>query len=166
LYLAGLFSLLKVQHQFYRCPEAVRKSVMQYGCFLAYEDVCQLFQPVSTLLVELKAKLLAAFPEADLSGSMEDWLKDPAADSAGSVAAVSVGGVRAKGTQVRAALELRSACFTWEAQEGKMVFFVTGYGHGVGLSQYGANALALTGKTYQEILAHYYPGTTLGPVPG
>ena len=36
-----------------------------------------------------------------------------------------------------------------------------GYGHGVGLSQYGASAMALTGSTCDEILAHYYPGTTL-----
>lgn len=110
---------------------------------------------------ELKAKLLAAFPEADLSGSMEDWLKDPAADSAGNVGTVSVGGVAAKGTQVRAALGLRSACFTWEAQEGGMAFFVTGYGHGVGLSQYGASAMAAAGADYREILTHYYTGVTV-----
>ncbi|MEG1550058.1 MAG: stage II sporulation protein D, partial [Ruthenibacterium sp.] len=37
-------------------------------------------------------------------------------------------------------------------------------GHGVGLSQYGANAMAAEGKTYAEILAHYYPGTVLGAI--
>ena len=115
---------------------------------------------------ELKAKLLAAFPEADLSGGMEGWLKDPAADSAGNVGTVSVGGVAAKGTQVRAALGLRSACFTWEAQEGGMAFFVTGYGHGVGLSQYGASAMAAAGAGYREILTHYYTGVTVEPYQG
>ena len=40
-------------------------------------------------------------------------------------------------------------------------FTTTGYGHGVGLSQYGADYLARQGKTYQEILEHYYSGTTL-----
>ncbi len=112
---------------------------------------------------ELKARLQAAFPEADLSGGMETWLKDPAADGAGSVSTVSVGGVRAKGTQVRAALGLRSACFTWEVQDGEMVFFVTGYGHGVGLSQYGAAAMAAAGADYREILTHYYTGVTVEP---
>ena len=115
---------------------------------------------------ELKAKLLAAFPEADLSGGMEGWLKDPAADSAGNVGTVSVGGVAAKGTQVRAALGLRSACFTWEAQKGGMAFFVTGYGHGVGLSQYGASAMAAAGAGYREILTHYYTGVTVEPYQG
>ena len=112
---------------------------------------------------ELKAKLQASFPEADLSGDMAGWLKDPAADSAGSVGTVSVGGVTAKGTQVRSALGLRSACFTWEIQDGAMVFFVTGYGHGVGLSQYGANAMAEAGADYREILTHYYTGVTVEP---
>ena len=115
---------------------------------------------------ELRAKLRAAFPEADLSGGRADWLKDPAADSAGSVGTVSLGGVTVKGTQVRSALGLRSACFTWEAQGGSMVFFVTGYGHGVGLSQYGANAMAAAGADYREILTHYYTGVTVEPYSG
>ena len=115
---------------------------------------------------ELKARLQAAFPEADLSGGMEGWLKDAVTDSAGSVAALSVGGAAAKGTQVRAALGLRSACFTWEAQDGKMVFFVTGYGHGVGLSQYGASAMAAAGADYREILTHYYTGVIVEPYGG
>ena len=115
---------------------------------------------------ELKAKLQAAFPEADLSGGMENWLESPAADGAGSVDTVRVGGVTAKGTRVRSALGLRSACFTWEVQDGKMVFFVTGYGHGVGLSQYGANAMAAAGADYREILTHYYTGVTVEPYGG
>jgi len=115
---------------------------------------------------ELREKLLAAFPEADLSGGMEAWLSDPATDSAGSVDTVSVGGVTVKGTQVRSALGLRSACFTWEVQDGKLVFFVTGYGHGVGLSQYGANEMALEGADYREIVTHYYTGVTVEPYRG
>ena len=115
---------------------------------------------------ELRARLRAAFPEADLSGGMENWLRDPAADGAGSVETLSVGGVRVKGARVRSALDLRSACFTWEVQGGKMVFFVTGYGHGVGLSQYGASAMAAAGADYREILTHYYTGVTVEPYAG
>ena len=115
---------------------------------------------------ELKGKLLAAFPEADLDCGLEDWLQNPAADSAGSVSSLSVGGVTVKGTQLRSALGLRSACFTWEVQGDTMVFFVTGYGHGVGLSQYGANAMAAAGADYREILTHYYTGVTVEPYGG
>ena len=110
---------------------------------------------------ELRAKLQAAFPGADLSGDMGGWFGEARRDAAGTVVTVSLGGVTAKGAQIRGALGLRSACFTWEVQEGKMVFFVTGHGHGVGLSQYGANQLALEGADYREILTHYYTGVTV-----
>ena len=112
---------------------------------------------------ELREALLEAFPGADLSGGMEGWLLGAVTDSAGSVATVDVGGVTVKGARVRAALGLRSACFTWEVQDGKMVFFVTGYGHGVGLSQYGANEMAAEGADYREIVTHYYTGVTVEP---
>ena len=111
----------------------------------------------------LREKLLAAFPEAELSGPAEEWLQKAAVDEAGSVRTVEVGGVTVKGTAVRAALELRSACFTWEVKKDTVVFFVTGYGHGVGMSQYGANAMALAGADWREILTHYYTGVTVGP---
>ena len=114
---------------------------------------------------ELRQKLLAAFPEADLRGGMEAWLSDAQRDTAGSVSTLSVGGVTVKGASLRAALGLRSACFTWEAQEGTLAFFVTGYGHGVGMSQYGANAMAENGAGYREILTHYYTGVTVDPYP-
>lgn len=62
---------------------------------------------------------------------------------------------------------LRSACFEWEVQDGKLVFFVTGFGHGVGLSQYGANQMAAGWRDYLEIVTHYYTGVTVEPyLPG
>ena len=64
--------------------------------------------------------------------------------------------------ELRALLGLRSACFTWEARQDALIFFVTGYGHGVGMSQYGAESMALDGADYREILAHYYTGTEVG----
>ena len=108
-----------------------------------------------------KEKLLDAFPSADLSGPVSGWLQNPVTDSAGSVETVEVGGVTVKGTQVRTALGLRSACFDWEVRDGKLVFYVTGYGHGVGMSQYGANYMAAEGADYREILTHYYTGVTV-----
>ena len=55
-------------------------------------------------------------------------------------------------------MALRSACFTISFEEESVVFSVTGYGHGVGMSQYGANAMAGEGKSFQEILEWYYTG--------
>ena len=62
---------------------------------------------------------------------------------------------------VRAALSLRSAAFTVEAEIDSIVITAKGYGHGVGMSQYGANAMEKNGATWKEILAYYYPETTL-----
>ena len=59
------------------------------------------------------------------------------------------------------ALGLRSACFTVVCQSGTFSFTTRGYGHGVGMSQWGAKALAEQGADYRAILAHYYPGTQL-----
>lgn len=114
---------------------------------------------------EFRERFLSAHPEASLSGAPAQWLADPVTDSAGSVAAVTVGGVRVKGSQLRSILGLRSACFTWEAGPDRLSFFVTGYGHGVGMSQYGAKQMAASGADFREILTHYYTGVTVGPLP-
>lgn len=112
---------------------------------------------------ELKEKFLAAHPEADFSGPMDRWLRDAVIDTAGSVETLTVGGVSVKGATLRGILGLRSACFDWEVENGKLVFFVTGYGHGVGMSQYGANAMAKSGEDYKAIVTHYYSGVSVEP---
>ena len=112
---------------------------------------------------DFRKAFLAAYPEADLSGPVSEWLKDAVTDAAGSVSTICVGGVTVKGSQLRSILGLRSACFEWEVQDDKLVFYVTGYGHGVGLSQYGANQMAADGADYLEILTHYYTGVTVEP---
>ena len=63
---------------------------------------------------------------------------------------------------MRRIFSLRSACFTVAADAAGVTFRVTGYGHGVGMSQYGANQLAREGKTWKEILEWYYTGVTIG----
>ncbi|QUO37227.1 stage II sporulation protein D [Dysosmobacter sp. Marseille-Q4140] len=116
---------------------------------------------------QFREKVLSALPEADLSGPMDTWLQNAVTDTAGSVETVEVGGVAVKGSTVRSILGLRSACFEWEIQEQTLVFYVTGFGHGVGMSQYGANQMAAEGADYREILTHYYTGVTVEPyVPG
>ena len=112
---------------------------------------------------DFREKILTAYPEADLSGPMSGWLQNAVTDTAGSVVTLEVGGVQIKGAALRSVLGLRSACFEWEVQGEQLVFFVTGFGHGVGLSQYGANQMAKDGADYQTILTHYYTGITVGP---
>ncbi|BDG61759.1 stage II sporulation protein D [Caldinitratiruptor microaerophilus] len=82
----------------------------------------------------------------------------------GRVAQVRVGGLTLAGTEFRTRLGLRSADFTVRTERGRVVITTRGYGHGVGLSQWGANGMARAGKTFREILAHYYPGTEVEPI--
>ncbi|MDE7243778.1 MAG: stage II sporulation protein D [Oscillospiraceae bacterium] len=126
------------------------------------ETVPNYCSTVSFSAEELKNKLQAALPEANLSGSPSNWFTNMRQEPNGTVTAVSVGGVTVSGTKLRAILELRSACFTVSFDGGTVTFSVTGYGHGVGMSQYGANVLAADGMGYQEILTWYYTGTAIG----
>ncbi len=83
--------------------------------------------------------------------------------ASGSVTRVRIGENEYDGGEVRTALGLRSANFSTAWDGEKIVFTVKGWGHGVGMSQAGADYLAQTGFTWQEILDWYYPGTTLSP---
>lgn len=79
----------------------------------------------------------------------------------GRVTSVRVGLCGMSGSDFRRALGLKSAMFQMEFPGDRVVFHMTGYGHGVGMSQAGAQAMALSGKTFQEILCHYYTGISL-----
>ena len=97
---------------------------------------------------------------ADLAAP-EGWFGPAALTSAGYTKTVTVCGQTVSGTTLRRALGLRSTCFTVQYQSGNFSFTTRGYGHGVGLSQWGTKAMAEQGKSYADILAHYYPGTQL-----
>lgn len=79
----------------------------------------------------------------------------------GSVASQVIGDTSYTGRELRTLFNLRSTRFTLTVTDTAATFQVSGYGHQVGLSQYGASVLAEEGYTYKEILAYYYPGTTL-----
>ena len=116
---------------------------------------------VSFQAAQLKELLRAALPEAELGGSPSNWFTNIRQQPNGTVTALTVGGVAVGGNQLRTILDLRSACFTISFDGDMVLFSVTGYGHGVGMSQYGANVLAAGGMSYREILAWYYTGASV-----
>ena len=79
----------------------------------------------------------------------------------GGVATMIISGKQFSGTEIRKKLGLRSTAFTMYASGGKVYVSTRGFGHRVGMSQYGAEAMAVRGSDYQKILYHYYPGTQL-----
>jgi len=74
---------------------------------------------------------------------------------------LNINGRTLMGTEVRTALGLNSTHFTWELQGDRIIFTTRGFGHGVGMSQYGANGMAREGATFEEILKHFYTGVEL-----
>ena len=74
----------------------------------------------------------------------------------GAVKEISIENSIFTGTEIRSLFDLRSANFTVKTTDTDVIFKTAGYGHGVGMSQYGANSMAKNGKKYTEILTHYY----------
>lgn len=79
----------------------------------------------------------------------------------GSVMSLDIGGKLFRGADLRSMFRLNSADFTIEETADSFIFHVLGSGHGVGMSQYGANYLAKNGKSYQDILKAYYTGVEI-----
>ena len=110
---------------------------------------------------EFRTLFSGAYPEGKLKGSCEKWIGEMVRDSSGYVLTLRVGDCTLRGVELRRMLGLRSASFDVEAEKDALTFTTLGYGHGVGMSQYGANALAAAGKSWEEILRWYYSGVSI-----
>ena len=97
----------------------------------------------------------------DHSGDEANLLGEVTYTAGGGVDTMVIGGTSYKGTEIRKLLGLRSTAFAMEATEESVAITTRGYGHRVGMSQFGADAMAAQGRTYGEILAHYYQSTEL-----
>lgn len=130
------------------------------------DSIPNYYSTVEISAQDCRAALEEAVSQADLSSdNCADWFGEERYDDDGLPNAIKIGGVWVDTSTVRSLFQLRSATFTVEAEDDTVTFYVTGYGHGVGMSQYGANALAKQGKTAEEILKWYYTGvklTTMG----
>lgn len=108
------------------------------------------------------SQLNEAFPKAKLKVStLERSVEILERSEGGRVTKLKLGKITVTGRQLRAALDLPSAAFSITFSGGEVRIDTRGYGHGVGMSQYGANAMAQAGQNYQAILTHYYTGVTL-----
>ena len=125
------------------------------------EDVPNFISTVVCSPIDFRDTVLSAHPEADFSGPEEGWLGELRRDGSGRVSSAVLGGIEVGGTELRRLFSLRSTAFELVYEDGVFTFTVAGFGHGVGMSQYGADKMARLGADYREILAHYYPGTEL-----
>ena len=96
-----------------------------------------------------------------LKGKPESWFGRVSYTVGGGVDMMRIGGKLYDGVDLRSIFGLRSTIFTVTTTDTSITFETRGYGHRVGLSQYGADAMAVMGSSHEEILYHYYPGTKL-----
>lgn len=166
--MAALFQGQPIQAVFFSsAPGQTVDAVEVWGSDVAYlksvsspegEEVPNYHSQAVFSADQVRQAVLAAYPAADLSGDPSGWFGTPTTNEGGTVSSIPVGGVTLTGGQVRTLFSLRSACFTVAWDGSNFTFSVTGYGHGVGMSQYGANAMARAGSTFRDILTWYYTG--------
>lgn len=105
-----------------------------------------------------RSLIVSAYPEISLPKSPSDWYCDEIRSSGGAVLSCKIGNKTIKGTEIRKIFSLRSHNYTLTYKNNTFIFDVLGYGHGVGMSQWGAKFYADEGKNYRDILRIYYKG--------
>lgn len=109
-------------------------------------------------LSEFKNKIKRSYPDLDTKSVNSNSIKVLERSAGGRVAAMQSGNLTIKGREIRDIFGLRSANFSVSVNGNNVLFTTDGYGHGVGMSQWGANGMAQAGYKYIDILAHYYTG--------
>ena len=104
---------------------------------------------------------LERFLTRELPGSPGSWLGWTTYTIGNGVETMLLAGIQYSGIELRRLLDLNSTVFSMEAEGNGLWISTYGKGHRVGMSQTGAQAMALQGSTWQEIIAHYYPGTRI-----
>jgi len=123
------------------------------------DEVPNLISEVRLSLTEFRSVVASSFPSAKLSNETATWVTDITHTDSRRIDTLKIGGLEVTGIALRAAFELRSAAIEIAIGD-EVVFTTSGYGHGVGMSQYGANWMAKRGTTWREILAAYYSGVS------
>ena len=111
--------------------------------------------------VTFSAEEFASRLGISLTGRPSGWFSNITYTEGGGVASIKIGTESFSGTQLRRLLRLRSTAFEIATEDDSISVTTRGYGHRVGMSQYGANAMAASGSAYGEILTYYYQGTQL-----
>lgn len=113
-------------------------------------------------LTELEERIQKYYPAFALGE--EAVIEIKASDSAGYVMEIQLGNQEFQGEKLREILGLPSSCFTVQRLEEEVRFLCKGKGHGMGLSQYTAEQMALEGKGYEEILKYFFPEMQIGEI--
>lgn len=125
------------------------------------EDAPRNEDRVTLSAAEFSATLLSAYPQANLSGAPASWIGAVSRTDGGGIGTVFLGGVPVSGTALRALFSLRSTDIELCVSGEEITLVTRGFGHRVGLSQYGAKAMAEDGSDFCAIVTHYYQGAQI-----
>lgn len=124
------------------------------------EENCGYFSSKTILSPEELQKVLGV----QLSGTPASWFGMVKYTNGGGIDLIRIGGRLYTGKELRKLFNLRSTMITFTATDDAIVIDTKGYGHRIGMSQHGADAMANHGSDYKQILKHYYTDTTLGHI--
>ena len=136
----------------------------KYPYLIPVESVGDTLSPSYLSSFEIKPEeFISAMKNYDINftENPSEWLGAKKCSESGTVLTQNICGIEVKGVDIRTALGLKSAVFEVEYSDDKFKFTVRGYGHCVGMSQYGAQFMASQGSKYDEILKWYYPGSEI-----
>lgn len=125
------------------------------------EDAPRFREEVELTAGSFAARLQTLRPELTPAGEPYEWFGEITYTGGNGVDTVEICGLLFRGTELRKLFGLRSTNIRFSVSEETITISTLGYGHRVGLSQYGARAMALAGQTYSEILRHYYTNTEI-----
>jgi len=113
---------------------------------------------------ELLSKIQTKYEDCEIDFAQENCIQILEYTTSGRVKTIKFGNKEIAGTEARTLLGLKSTNFTFSKDGENVEFTVTGYGHGVGMSQTGADALAKGGSNYEEIIKHFYTNVEITEV--
>ena len=116
---------------------------------------------VSVTKKEFEAKIKEKHSDFKIDFNEKDCIKIEEYTDGNRVKTIKVGNLKLSGVEIRTIFSLRSANFKVTVEKDTIKFEVVGYGHGVGMSQTGADSLAKEGKSYEDIIKHYYTGVKI-----
>jgi len=113
---------------------------------------------------EFEEKIKKVHSDFKIDFQEKDCIKIEEYTDGNRVKTIKIGNLKLTGVEIRNIFSLRSANFKVSIQENDIIFEVIGYGHGVGMSQTGADSLAKQGKNHEEIIKHYYTGVEISNI--
>lgn len=125
------------------------------------EDAPRYREEIEVTAKSFAARLQTLHPDLVPTGDVFQWFGEISYTHGNGVDTVEICGIKFRGTELRRLFGLRSTNIRFSVNSEVITISTLGYGHRVGLSQYGARAMALEGRSYREILSHYYKNTEI-----